>query len=794
LLETLFRALFEYRPLVFQQGEFRFAPTAGSYVALVFAVAAAVLVVVSYWRLGVNPSLTRPTNPSLTRLMNPSPIGRGMTPRPTLLLLLRLALIALVTVCLFRPGLVVNAAVAQQNFLAVLLDDSRSMQIDDASAAGGSANPGQQVTRGAYARQQFADPASGLLTSLSDRFVIRTFRFSSAAARLASGSELTFAGAQTKLGAALDGVRQELAGLPLAGIVLVSDGADTTDAALTDALLGMKAAALPVFTVGVGEDSLSRDIQIDRVTTPPRVLKGTSLLVDAVVRHTGYAGETVNLDVEDGGRIVGSQAVTLPADGEPASVRVRVMASEAGPRVLKFRINPRDGEVIAQNNVREAMVDVVDRRERILHYEGEPRFEMKFIRQAVKDDKNLEVVTLQRTAENKFTRIGVDDPEHLLGGFPKTREELFQYRGLILSNVEASAFSGDQLRMIAEFVERRGGGLLMVGGPRAFAEGGYAGTPVADVLPVLLDRAVRAANGDNLPAHLTVRPTRAGESHAVTQIAGSEAASAARWPELPSLTSVNAIHSVKPGATVLLSGSDNRRREQVVLAAQRYGRGKAIAQTVQDSWLWQMHATMSLEDQTHENYWRQMLRWLVDDVPDTVDLHTVSERVEPGETVTLVADVVDRAFVELNDASVTAVVSGPGGEQEVGVQWTGERNGEYRASFTPNGEGLYTVRVDATRGGTTIGSSVTQVRAVPSDAEYFDASMQAGRLERIAEETGGQFYTAANVAGLPEDLQYTGRGVTTVEERELWHMPIVLIALLALLCGEWALRRKAGLA
>ncbi|MEX2661011.1 MAG: hypothetical protein WD227_03730, partial [Vicinamibacterales bacterium] len=490
MLETLFRLLFEYRPVVFQQGEFRFAPTTGSYVALAVALIGAAAVVVSYW------GSQRGMNPRPAQSREPLRVGRGFIPRPSLLLSLRLGLIALVALCLFRPVLVVKAAVAQQNFLAVLIDDSRSMQIDDAGAEEGESGG---ATRGAYARQQFADPASGLLQSLSDRFVLRTFRFSSTAARLAAPEELTFAGAQTKLGAALDGVRQELAGLPLAGVVLVSDGADTTDAALTDALLGMKAAALPVFTVGVGEDRLARDIQVDRVTTPRRALKGTSLLVDAVVRHTGYAGETVNLDVEDGGRIVGSQTVKLPADGEPAAVRVRVMASDAGARVLKFRITPRQGEVIAQNNAREAMVDVVDRRERILHYEGEPRFEMKFIRQAVKDDKNLEVVTLQRTAENKFTRIGVDDPEHLLGGFPKTREELFGYRGLILSNVEASAFSGDQLRMIAEFVERRGGGVLMVGGPRAFAEGGYAGTPVADVLPVVLDRAVRTADRANPP-------------------------------------------------------------------------------------------------------------------------------------------------------------------------------------------------------------------------------------------------------------------------------------------------------
>ncbi len=772
MLESLFRFFFEYRPVVFRQGEFRLSPGPGAYVALGLAAFAVVLAVLSYRRALRN---TRPA--PATGFSRAVPLG---------LLSIRIALIAVLAFCLFRPVLIVKAAVPQQNFLAVLIDDSRSMQIADS-------DEGQ--TRGEYAKQQFGDRTTAMLKRLSDKFVVRTFRFSSSAARLGSPDELTFGGVETKLGAALEGARQELAGLPLAGMVLVSDGADTTDAALTEAVLSLKAAALPVFTVGVGQDRLARDIQIDRVSTPRQALKGTSLLIDAVIKQTGYAGETVTLDVEDAGRIVGTQQLKLPADGEPASVRVRVMAADAGPRVLKFRISPQRDEVIAQNNARESLVDVLDRPERILYFEGQPRFEMKFIRQAIKEDKNLQLVTLLRTAESKYLRLGVDDAEHLAGGFPKTREELFAYRGLVLGSIEASAFTGDQLRMIAEFVEKRGGGLLLLGGAGSFSEGGYAGTPVADVLPVVLERVVRAANSPSVSIPLVIRPTRAGEGHAVTQIAANEAASSARWPELPAVTTVNPIRAVKPGATVLLSGVNGQRRDHVVLASQRYGRGKAIAQPVQDSWLWQMHAKMSLADQTHENYWRQLLRWLVDGVPDTVDVHTVADRVQPGEPVTLVADVVDRAFVELNDARVVARVRRPNGTTDsVPMQWTGEQNGEYRAILATAEAGVYTAEVEAMRGTTPVGRSATQVRVVPSDAEYFDAAMQAARLRRIAEETGGRFYNPATVTGLSDDLQYTGRGVTTIEERELWHMPIVLFVLLGLMFGEWGVRRRVGLA
>ena len=779
----MFQFLFEYRRIVFDQGEFRFAPVPGSYVALGLAGLAVLLAILSYRR-----AVAAPVEFALT------PAAASFRRKALGLAFIRVALIAVITFCLFRPVLVVKAAVPQQNFLAVLIDDSRSMQIGDFEAGD---TAGALRPRGDFARQEFADRNAGLLKALSDKFVVRTFRFSSQASRMASTSELTSAGVETKLGAALDGARQELTGLPLAGLVMVSDGADTTDSALADAVLSLKAAALPVFTVGVGKDRLERDVQVDRVSTPRQALKGTSLLIDVVLRQTGYAGETVSLDVEDQGRIVGTQQVKLPDDGEPTSVRVRVMAADAGPRVFTFRVPPRNGEVITQNNKRDALVNVVDRPERILYYEGQPRFEMKFIRQALKEDKNLQLVTLLRTAESKYYRLGVDDSEHLAGGFPRTREELFAYRGLVLGSVEASAFTGDQLRMISDFVEKRGGGLLALGGLGSFSEGGYAGTPVADVLPVVLERLARGTAGDEgvISTSLLVRPTRAGEGHAVTQIAANEAASAQRWPDLPSLTTVNPVRSIKPGATTLLSGSDDRRRDYVVLASQRYGRGKAIAQLVQDSWLWQMDFKMSLEDQTHENYWRQMLRWVVDGVPDTVDVHTLNDRVGPGETVTLVADVVDKAFVEVNDAKVVAHVRRPNGTiDDIPMQWTGEQNGEYRATFSTKEEGLYTADVEAARGTTPLGRSATQVRAVQSDAEYFDAAMQAPRLQRIADETGGRFYTSGTASGLPQDLQYSGRGVTTIEELDLWHMPIVLLTLLGLMFAEWGLRRKAGLA
>jgi uncharacterized membrane protein len=763
VFETLFQLLFEYRPVVFSQGELRFAAWSGSYLALLTAGLAAVVAIATY-RTG----------------------GPRVRPRDRMVLAgLRVALIALVAVCLFRPVLVVKAAVPQQNFLAVLLDDSRSMQIADHGS----------TPRATFVRQEFGAPDRGVLKSLSDKFMVRTFRFSTAASRLDAEDELTFSGHQSRLGAALEGARQELAGLPLAGIVMVSDGADTAQNALGESLLALKSQDVPVFTIGVGRESLARDIQIGRVSTPRVALKGTTLMIDVIISQTGFAGKTITLDVEDEGRIVGSQAVKLPDDGSAATARVRFTVADAGPRVFRFRVAPQDGELVTENNAREAMIEVRDRREKILYFEGEPRSEVGFIRRAVQDDPNLTLVVLQRTADNKFMRVGVDHADELVAGFPKTREELFSYRGLILGSIEAGAFTGDQLKMIAEFVDRRGGGLLMFGGGRSFSEGGYAGTAVAEALPLVLDPSARNPE----LARLAVKPTRAGAGHSVTQIAATEAASAEKWTFLgslePRVTTLNRADAIKPGATVLLSGTDESRRERPVLAFQRYGRGKAFALILQDTWLWQMHASIAVDDLTHEYFWRQLLRSLVDGVPDRVEPQSLTDRVEPGEAITLRADVVDPSFVELNDATVMAHVARPDGSiMDVPMQWSGERSGEYVATVPAVGEGQYEARIEASRGGQPLGTTLAHVRAAPGDAEYFDATMHAATLRRIADETGGKFYTADAVQGLPEDLRYTGRGITTVEERDLWHLPIVFVLLIGLLCGEWAYRRRVGLA
>ena len=748
---------------MFEQGDFTFRASWAGGLALLAVVAAGV----ATWR-------------SYTRVRgNSQPLDR------TVLTAVRLISLAVLAFCLMRPILVLSSVVPQQNFLGVLIDDSRSMQISDRD----------EIARLQFVEDQFSTPEGDLRSALNERFSLRFFGFSTETDRLDVVNELDYNGTRTNLGQALGRAHDELSGVPLSGLVVITDGADNAEDGLGESLLPIQAAGVPVFTVGLGREEFERDIQLGRVETPRRVLKGASLVTDLVVTHRGYRGETVTVQAEDEGRIVGSEEVELAGDGEPQTVRLRFTAGEEGPRLFTFRVSPQPGEMVTQNNVRDALVVVEDREEKLLYFEGEPRFEVKFLRRAVADDENLHVSILQRTAENKFMRLDVEGPDDLVGGFPRTRAELYKYSGIILGSIEANYFTPDQLRMIADFVNHRGGGLLMLGSNRSFVQGGYAGTPVADILPVVLDE-TRSDGDESFFVEVGVEPTRAGAAHAATQIAETEDASAARWRELPPITIVNPITEVKPGATTLLtSDTTNGDEELVVLAFQRYGAGKVLAFPVQDSWMWQMHADIAVDDMTHETYWRRMLRWLVDGVPDQVVVNLPQDRVQPEETVPLFAAVGDANFEELNNSSVVASVTDPNGEfTDLSMEWTAENDGEYRTSFTPTAEGFYEVHVEAMSGDEVIGEDTAYIQVSPSDAEFYDSTMRTPLLERVAEETGGRFYTPETVASLPEDIQYVGGGVTVVEEHDLWDMPALLFLLGTLVLGEWGYRRLRGLA
>ena len=769
-IESVFIFFFKYRPEVFSKGD------------LVFGAPSSVMFLLAHGLLIGGPAV-----------MTYAGVRGKSTRRDRWILSgLRVTSLVVLVLCLFRPMLLLSAAIPQRNFVAVLLDDSRSMTIADRDG----------TPRAEYETATFG-AASALLKELGKKFQVRLFRMNASADRVENTKGLTFEARQTHIGDAIDRVRQELESVPLSGIILVSDGADNSQASIGDQLLSLRARSIPVFTIGVGEERFGKDIEIRRVEAPHSVMRGSAIATDILIRQRGYANRRLPLIVEDGGKIVVQDTITLPPEGDVAPLHVSVLLNRAGARVLTFRIPIQTGEQVTQNNAQVALVDVRERRERILYIEGEPRYEGRFIRAAIAADSNLQLVTLQRTAEDKFLRLDVDNGEQLINGFPKARGELFGYRAIVLGSIEASFFTQDQMKMLSEFVSLRGGGLLFLGGRRSFAEGGYSGTPLSDVMPISIE-------GPPVPdsltffAELKAAVTPQGRSSAVTHLASPPRMADDRWRTLPTVTTVNYIRRVKPGAITLLqgftfagarSGWPTQRLpdySQPVLVSQRYGRGVAIALPIQDSYLWQMDPNAPEDDISFQTFWRQLLRWLTADVPGQLHLAIPTDQVMPGQPATILATVVDTLYVPRNDERVMMHVAAAA--RDTPMEWIVDRDGEYRATFTPTDSGLHMVRVDATSpNGHVLRDSIV-VRVGDMNAEYLDAEMRAPLLKRIADETGGKFYRPGHTSTLVDDVAMSQTGVTVVNQMDLWDMPAIFLILVSLVSAEWGYRKARGLA
>jgi uncharacterized membrane protein len=764
-VDAVIEFLLKYRPAAFQRGALAYDPVLPPWGVVALAVLGVAL---AWW------TMARSTH----SISGASRLTLGA---------LRLGSIGLLAWCLCRPVLVVAEALDQRNIVAVVVDDSRSMRIADVNGQPRSSIPNRLI----------GGPDSALQRALSTRYQVRVYR-TSARGRVSRVDSLPYDGRRSELLSTITRVEDELDGAPVSGVVVLTDGADngsrSDDApSVSDRLSTLRARGIPVYPIGIGSERFEKDVEVASIAVPRTALRNATVLLDIVVTHRGFGGTAVPVVVEDSGRVLATTTARLARDVEATPIRLRVPLTDAGARLLTVRVPPQAAELIAENNARRAMVTVRDRREKILHVEGEPRPGLKFARRAVDGDRQLQLVTLLRSAKDKYLRLGVSDSLELMSGFPTTRAALFAYRAVVLGSIEASFFTGDQLRMLNEFVSERGGGLLLLGGRGSFAEGGYAGTALSDASPV--DMEVRTRATTELATEISAVPTPEGLRHPALQVARSDSLLSRRWRTLPPLTSVNLLTRVKPGATVLLQGRvGDRATTRPLLVAHRYGRGRVLALGAQDDWIWQMHADIAVQDSTHELLWQQMLRWLVNDVPDRVDVSVDEERV-PDEAVPVRVVVRDSAFVRQNGASVTATVREPSGdEQRVPLTWSGDRDGEYTGSFLPTTAGMHLLSVSAGMDKDTVLASDSYVHVTESTAESFGAERRDGLLQQLADETGGRRYTPERALDVARDLRYSTSGATEVRRLDLWDAPLVLVLLLGLLGAEWVLRRRWGLA
>jgi uncharacterized membrane protein len=760
-MSALLGFLFKYRPLIYQKGTIAFRPFWPWYVSALLA-AASVLGAYLIYRRAAG-AVTPGWRAALGGL-------RG-------------AIFLILLLIFLQPVLVLHSVIPQKSFVAVVYDLSKSMDIRDGADRRSRLDTEKELLRPA---------GNPLLEGLGRKFKLRFFRFSGAADRASGFEDQPRHGSVTDLERSLEQVAAELGNIPVSGIVLVTDGADNHSTALAATAAKFRARGIPVYPVGIGSPEFSRDTELVSVSAPRQALKDAMIEADVSIRARGYAGRRARLVVKERERVLQSRDITLGSDGEVKNTKVLFAGDSAGPRLFSVRVEPFPDEILTENNDQNVLIRVIDEQPPVLYVEGEPRWLYGFLRRAAAEDKNLHLVTMLRQANGKLLRQGVESSATLEKGFPSDKAELFHYKGLILGSVEASFFTFDQLRIIQDFVSQRGGGFLMLGGRFSFREGGYMNTPVEDLLPVNL----RAGGVPEVQdVEFKVRLTGYGGDHPVTRVSVAEEENRKRWDDAPALVGLNPTSGPKPGATVLAQGTlpGARGQSPVVLAFQRFGRGKSMALLTASTWLWRME--QDSRDHFHEMFWRQMLRWLVSDVDDPVVLETDRRSYSLDEAVVLRAEVRDPSFLELNNAQVSAQVKAPSGQvASIPLTWDVSKEGQYSASFKPIEEGIYEASAEAFQAGKSLGTAKLNFRVADSNEEFHNAAMNEDLLKRLAADTGGHFYTPRDVSTLPEDISYVNNGASRVEEKELWDMPFLFLLLVGASGTEWALRKRKGLA
>jgi uncharacterized membrane protein len=749
----LFEFLFKYKPIVYQKGHLAFQLLGSRAWFILFVIGAAVLAYYAYrgvardkWSAG-----------------------------PVVLRSLTFVVLAFI---FLRPVLNISTVLPQESYMAVVIDNSESMKIRD----DGKESRAEQL--------QHQLQATNFFKRLSDKFRIRTYRFDREAQRIERPDQLTFEGTRTRMESATDLLAQELGTVPLSGVVLITDGGDNSSQQWSESLGRLESRRIPIYTVGVGSDRITQDAEIVKVSGPRDMLKESTAVVDVSYRSYGFAGRKASISVRENGTLMKTEEVTLSADGEIAEKSIELPVKNEGSRQFEFTIQVQNDR-IAENNTLDALIQIRNDRPKILYIDGEPRWEFKYIRRAVEDDPNLRLVTLLRMSQNKFYRQGIDNEQVLAEGFPKKREELFEYKGLIFGSIESTFFSQDQLQTVVDFVSNRGGGFMMIGGRNSFGGGRYQNTPIADILPVQLSQEDRTPILDRI----RMLVTDYGRTHTLMKLNTDANANVKQWSELPPLADFNKTLQAKVGGIVLARGQAEGQNaaNPILLAYQRYGRGRTMAFASASSWHWQMD--MPHEDQTHETFWKQILRWLVTSSPDPVMLVSDKDTYLPGETIRLTAEVADKAFNRMNNARVVGKVTDPSGNTEtVPFDWSGAQEGSYHAELHAGGTGVYQIEVQATQGTESLGSYRSAFQVHDRPVEFYDAALDSRRLQGIASQTGGRYYPLSKIGDVPDDAVYVEGISSFIEQKELWDAPFLFILLSITLAAEWFWRKKKGLA
>jgi uncharacterized membrane protein len=740
---------------------------------------------------------------------------------------LKLLGIAALAFCLIEPIWSGRRATSGANVVVVAADNSRGMNIRDDGAA---------QTRGEVLRQMVQTGKEGWLAALGGTFQIRQYLFDSRLRRTSDFSDLTFDGTATSLGAALRTLAERYKGRPLAGVLLLTDGCATDLGEQLPDLSGLP----PVYPVVIGRDRPQRDLALANVTISQTPFEDAPVTIQVDAEAAGFAGENVAVELLDGaGNLVERQPWQPGRNDAKQTFRFRLRPDRSGVLFYRLRIadasedaSPDDpqpsSEATLANNACAIVVDRGKGPYRILYVAGRPNWDLKFLKRAIEEDEQVQLVTLIRVAKREpkydwrghtgetnnplyrgfdvqdkeqaeqydqpvLVRLNTRDRTELHEGFPKTAEELFEYHAILLDDVEAAFFSRDQMDLIRRYVTQRGGGFLMLGGKESFQKGDYQRTPIASILPIYLDPMPPAKPDAGTRLNLT----REGWLQPWARLRDNEEDEQQRLAEMPEFRVINRSRAVKPGARVVATIDVNDSQQLPGLIAQQVGNGRSAALVIGDVWRWGMRKPEMHEDM--DKFWRQTLRWLIADVPPRVSLQANQKLDETNQPVSLAVRVRDKAFEPMDNVTVSMEVLEPGGGSvRLAAVPSPTEAGQFEATYVPRASGGYYAHATTTDAkGSRVGEAETGWAVDLEGREFASIRVNRPLLDKIARQTGGRVVEPDELNKFARDLPQQNAPISEVWVRPLWDLPgivpAVFLSSLACFVAEWALRRWKGL-
>ena len=681
-----------------------------------------------------------------------------------LLRILRGAALCLLLMLVLEPVLALGILRQERPTIVLLVDRSESMGISDPT--GNRWETAIRLLRGETVRE-LAHRAKLIPVAFADRTESLT---------LSHLDTLTVGGRGTDISGALAYVESELSAEHLHAAVLLSDGGHNLG---RDP--GEWTPEVPVYPVGIGSEEGQRDLRVARVSCPEVGYSGEELPVEATIEGWDYEGTSAVMILSEGDRELDRTVVRIGASGTQRSVTFRVSPEEPGRHTYTLRMPPIEGEASAENNAGMAAVEVLKSRQRILVIAGGPSADLAFLRRSLAQDERFEVVVRAARREGGFYG----------GGLPSSEAEWRAYDLVVLVDLSRTKIAGVAERALSEFV-RAGGGLLVTGGRNALGAE-WRGSPLADVLPVALERRGDSFREDTFTPQLTAP----GREHFVARLSIDPWRNEELWAELPPLLGWNGNLGAKPGATPLLEhpsiGLNGRHLPLMVVG--RYGEGRTML--VGFSSFWRMDLMMWGIGRTNEasdRLWNNAVRWLTTRADaGRVRIATDQKIYRGGERILVEGWVYDEVMRPSGNAEVTVRIKEEGADIGRMVRLDEVEPGRYRAELAGPDPGAYRFEGIARIGDREVGRAEGPFEVSGYSLEFENTRMDRALLTGLAHRTGGRFYAPEQVSELLEDLDLKMREVEELREIRVWNRPWVLAAIAMLLAAEWTMRRRRGM-